>query len=172
MRKMFCLGLAALSMGIAVPGTMAAEKAAISLPQKMAGGETVEVYYRKGLPVSAARARAAGLKQEKMVLKAGSIRREGSKPLTCDILFEKDVPVTLRDGTVIYTDIFRPVDEAKHPAIMAANGSTMCLDGLVYRRRQLPAWKNSKRRTRPIGWRRAMSSSIPTAVGHIIRRAT
>ena len=78
MRKMFCLGLAALSMGIAVPGTMAAEKAAISLPQKMAGGETVEVYYRKGLPVSAARARAAELKQEKMVLKACSIRREGS----------------------------------------------------------------------------------------------
>ncbi len=60
MRKMFCLGLAALSMGIAVPGTMAAEKAAISLPQKMAGGETVEVYYRKGLPVSAARARLIG----------------------------------------------------------------------------------------------------------------
>ena len=52
MRKMFCLGLAALSMGIAVPGTMAAEKAAIRLPQKMADGETVEVYYRKGLPVS------------------------------------------------------------------------------------------------------------------------
>ncbi len=40
-------------------------------------------------------------------------------PLTCDILFEKDVPVKLRDGTIIYTDIFRPVDDAKHPAIMA-----------------------------------------------------
>ncbi|MBO5652495.1 MAG: CocE/NonD family hydrolase [Selenomonas sp.] len=119
MRKMLCWGLAALSMGVMLPGASAAEKASISLPQKMSNGETVEVYYRKGLPVSAVRARAAELKQEKMVLKAGSIRREGSKPLACDILFEKDVPVTLRDGTVIYTDIFRPVDEEKHPAIMA-----------------------------------------------------
>lgn len=119
MRKMLCLGLTALSMGVMMPGAVSAEKAAITMPQKMANGETVEVYYRKGLPLTAARARAAELKRETMVLKAGSIRREGSKPLTCDILFEKDVPVTLRDGTVIYTDIFRPVDEEKHPAIMA-----------------------------------------------------
>ena len=119
MRKMLCLGLTALSMGVMMPGAVSAEKAAITMPQKMANGETVEVYYRKGLPLTAARARAAELKRETMVLKAGSIRREGSKPLPCDILFEKDVPVTLRDGTVIYTDIFRPVDEEKHPAIMA-----------------------------------------------------
>ena len=82
MRRMLCLGLTALSMGVMMPGAMAAEKAAITLPQKMDNGETVEVYYRKGLPLTAARARAAELKQEKMVLKAGSIRREGSKPLT------------------------------------------------------------------------------------------
>lgn len=66
MRKMLCWGLAALSMGVMLPGASAAEKASISLPQKMSNGETVEVYYRKGLPVSAVRARAAELKQEKM----------------------------------------------------------------------------------------------------------
>lgn len=100
-------------------GVVAAEDAVIKIPQKMSDGETVEVYYRKGLPITADRVRASEFKTEKMILKAGTIRREGAKPLTCDIIFEKDVPVTLRDGTTIYTDIFRPVDEEKHPAIMA-----------------------------------------------------
>lgn len=52
---------------------------------------------------------------------------KGSKPvsddyaaLPCDILFESDVPVTLRDGTVIYTDIYRPVNNTPGtiPAIL------------------------------------------------------
>lgn len=91
----------------------------VKIPQVMDDGETVEVAYRKGLPVTADRARVPEFQTETMVLKAGTIRYEGAKPLSCDILFEKDVPVTLRDGTVIYTDVFRPVDDAKHPAIMA-----------------------------------------------------
>ncbi len=96
----------------------AAEEPVITIPQNF-NGETVEVYYRKGQPIDADRVRAGVFKTETMILKAGTIRREGAKPLTCDILFEKDVPVTLRDGTVIYVDIFRPVDELRHPAIMA-----------------------------------------------------
>ncbi|KAB8276155.1 alpha/beta-hydrolase [Aspergillus minisclerotigenes] len=55
------------------------------------------------------------------------ILKKGTKPvsdnypaLPCDILFESDVPVTLRDGTVIYTDIYRPVNSTKRiPAIVA-----------------------------------------------------
>ena len=95
-----------------------------SLPEekivpKTIGGTTVNVYYRKGLSPTAVRARSAPHKTETMILKKGSIRREGAKPLSCDILFEKDVPVTLRDHTIIYTDVFRPVDHEKHPALMA-----------------------------------------------------
>lgn len=41
------------------------------------------------------------------------------KALDCDIIFEKDVPVKLRDGVTIYTDIFRPVTDEKVPVIMA-----------------------------------------------------
>ena len=36
-----------------------------------------------------------------------------------DILWERDVAVKLRDGTVIYTDIFRPVGARDLPAIIA-----------------------------------------------------
>ncbi|MEG9432069.1 CocE/NonD family hydrolase [Terriglobus sp. ADX1] len=40
-------------------------------------------------------------------------------PLPVDIVFEKDVAVKLRDGTTIYVDVFRPVDAAKVPTIIA-----------------------------------------------------
>lgn len=40
-------------------------------------------------------------------------------PLPCDMVFERDVALTMRNGTTIYTDVFRPVGEGKHPAIVA-----------------------------------------------------
>lgn len=84
-----------------------------------AAGKEMKVAMRKALPVTADRVRYPGFKQETLVLKAGSIRREGAKPLTCDILLERDVPVKLRDGVTIYVDVFCPVDGKKCPAIMA-----------------------------------------------------
>ncbi|GAB3109549.1 CocE/NonD family hydrolase [Aestuariicella hydrocarbonica] len=41
------------------------------------------------------------------------------KPLPVDIVFEKDVPVTLRDGVTIYVDLFRPVGTEEVPVIVA-----------------------------------------------------
>lgn len=41
------------------------------------------------------------------------------KALECDVILEKDVPVKLRDGVTIYTDIYRPVTDEKVPVIMA-----------------------------------------------------
>ena len=40
-------------------------------------------------------------------------------PLTCDIILDKDVEVTLRDGVKIYVDVFRPKGATKVPAIVA-----------------------------------------------------
>jgi predicted acyl esterase len=40
-------------------------------------------------------------------------------PLPVDIIFEKDVAVTLRDGKKVYVDIFRPVNSEKNPVIIA-----------------------------------------------------
>jgi predicted acyl esterase len=40
-------------------------------------------------------------------------------PLPVDIVFEKDVAVTLRDGTTVYVDVFRPVGTEKVPVIVA-----------------------------------------------------
>lgn len=84
-----------------------------------AQGKEMKVATRKALPVEAQRVRYPGFKQETLILKAGSIRREGAKALTCDILLERDVPITLRDGVTIYADIFRPTTGEPCPALLA-----------------------------------------------------
>ena len=119
MKKTLKLALCAGLMLTAVNAGSAGAADTVVIPQKMGSGETVEVYYRKGNPLKAPKVRAVEFKQETLLLKKGTIRREGTMPLPCDILMEKDVPVTLRDGTVIYTDIFRPADEGRHPALLA-----------------------------------------------------
>ncbi len=53
------------------------------------------------------------------VLKKGFQLDPRFKPLECDILFEKDVPVRMRDGITIYTDILRPVTNEKVPGLIA-----------------------------------------------------
>lgn len=41
------------------------------------------------------------------------------RPLPVDIVFEKDVAVTMRDGVTIYADVFRPVGSEKVPVLVA-----------------------------------------------------
>lgn len=41
------------------------------------------------------------------------------RELPVDIIFEKDIAVTLRDGTTIYADVFRPAGTGKVPVIIA-----------------------------------------------------
>ncbi len=45
---------------------------------------------------------------KEILLKKGTLIAEGFKPLDCDIKMLKDVPVKLRDGVTIYTDIYLP----------------------------------------------------------------
>ncbi|KAK5994366.1 Cocaine esterase [Cladobotryum mycophilum] len=74
----------------------------------------------KALPLSHSKARWGGFKTERKVLPKGSQKRKGCRSLPCDILFERDTPVKLRDGTTVYADIYRPVDEtAKSPVVIA-----------------------------------------------------
>jgi predicted acyl esterase len=53
------------------------------------------------------------------LLKKGCVFPPASKPLPCDIDWDRDVPVQLRDGVTIYIDILRPVGRGKVPAIVA-----------------------------------------------------
>jgi hypothetical protein len=79
----------------------------------------IEVLFRKAAPISDPEARYPGFNPSTTILKKGSVHGKEALPLPCDILFERDVPVALRDGTVIHTDIFRPVGGTGLPAIIA-----------------------------------------------------
>lgn len=53
------------------------------------------------------------------VLKAGFQIAPPFRSLPVDVVFEKDVAVTLRDGVTIYVDVFRPAGTQKVPVIIA-----------------------------------------------------
>ena len=82
----------------------------------------------------------SNFKPETRTLKAGTRIAPPFLALPVDIVFEKDVAVKLRDGTVTRVDVFRPVDAEKVPVIVAfspygkgqgASPSAMGVFGLV-----------------------------------------
>ncbi|KAK1622026.1 hydrolase CocE/NonD family protein [Colletotrichum phormii] len=84
------------------------------------GNDSYPITQRRPLPLDAARGRYPGFKQENLTFKAGTIRRDGALTLPCDMIFERDVPLTLRDGVTVYTDIFRPTTtNATFPSIIS-----------------------------------------------------
>lgn len=62
--------------------------------------------------------------------KKGQTFAPAEQPLVTDIEWERDIAVPLRDGTVIYADVLRPVGGGKFPAIVAWSpyGKTLPLD--------------------------------------------
>jgi uncharacterized protein len=53
------------------------------------------------------------------VLPAGFQTMQQFHPIPIDIVFEKDTAVTLRDGSTIYVDVFRPAGTEKVPVVVA-----------------------------------------------------
>lgn len=72
-----------------------------------------KMYYKKMVP------QLKPAKYEKKILKKGSINGKDALPLPCDMIFEKDAVITMRDGIKLYTDVFRPADEKPAPVIIA-----------------------------------------------------
>lgn len=56
---------------------------------------------------------------KEVILKKGTQIAEGFKPLSTDIRMLKDVPVVLRDGITIYTDVYLPVSTVTAPTLIA-----------------------------------------------------
>ena len=53
------------------------------------------------------------------ILPKGYRHEKGDVTLSCDIIWERDSKVVLRDETAIYTDIYRPVTDEKVPAVIS-----------------------------------------------------
>lgn len=85
----------------------------------MKNGESHPVYFRPALGTDTPKVRYTGFRQETLLLRKGSFRSEGCMPLPCDIILDRDTVVVMRDGVKIYTDVFRPADNGRHPVIVA-----------------------------------------------------
>lgn len=120
------LGAVGISVGMLLLGTSAVaaqvaseKRASDNIATRIYGDSAYPVPYRKALPIDAPRARYPGFKPGTVVLKKGTVRREGALPLPCNIVFERDVALRMRDGTTIYTDVFRPESSSRYPALVA-----------------------------------------------------
>jgi predicted acyl esterase len=91
----------------------------VKLPLRVYGNDAYPTWFRRPLPPEAPRARYPGFHPGSEILHKGTIRRPGAMPLPCDILLERDVAVTLRDGTVVYTDVFRPLAQGACPSLLS-----------------------------------------------------
>ena len=58
--------------------------------------------------------------RETRLLEKGWTKEPGVRPMGCDTIWEKDMPIKVRDGTTLYADVFRPAkpENQKVPAIM------------------------------------------------------
>ncbi|KAJ9308610.1 hypothetical protein DTO280E4_2091 [Paecilomyces variotii] len=65
--------------------------------------------------------------QQTKILNQNTTFPPAALPLPCDIVYDRDASITLRDRTVIYTDVFRPVSDGQYPALIAlsAYGKTV-----------------------------------------------
>jgi len=75
-----------------------------------------------------------------IVLPKGHLRETGRRKILVDSVFERDIPIPLRDGLKVYADIFRPQssDETKVPAAICWSpygkaSSGLNVDNLPYR---------------------------------------
>lgn len=59
-----------------------------------------------------------GFKPGTVTLEKGHQRFEGVRPLPCDLVWERDTAVNMRDGVKIYTDVFRLPEAGKVPTII------------------------------------------------------
>lgn len=87
-------------------------------------------------PLSDPASNFKGFSPGKTVLPTGYRHEPGALPLQCDIICERDVAVTMRDGVRLYLDIFRPTGGEKVPALLNSsvfgkNGSYFTLDVLA-----------------------------------------
>lgn len=60
-----------------------------------------------------------GFKPSTTTLPQGYRKDEGRRAFPVATVWERDVEIPMRDGTILRADVFRPVESAKVPAIVA-----------------------------------------------------
>jgi len=95
-------------------------------------------FFTKTPPLSHPLANFNGFYPSTTLLKKGDVHTAGHKSLECDIVFERDVLVELRDKIKVRIDVFRPNTDEKVPVILCSsifgkNGSYITYDFVAER---------------------------------------
>lgn len=56
-----------------------------------------------------------GFRPGTTLIKQGHVRAPGLRAFSTDVVFQRDMAITVRDGIKLYTDLFRPVDSDENP---------------------------------------------------------
>ena len=80
-----------------------------------------KIFYVKTIPLDHPMSNYHGFHPGTTILPKGYVHVEGAMPLPCEIVYERDVAIPMRDGCILYADIFRPNDEEKVPAILCSS---------------------------------------------------
>ncbi len=104
------------------------------------------------LPVTHPRAGYPGFYPHKEILPKGYRLQECRMPLPCEMICEQDVAIPVRDGTILYADIYRPVDETPVPAILAwgswgKRGKNLAMPEITRMANYIPDTDNPTQRT-------------------------
>jgi predicted acyl esterase len=61
-----------------------------------------------------------GFNPSTQVIQKGHVRSPGRRAFPVEVIFERDITITMRDGIKLYADVFRPTnsESAKVPAIL------------------------------------------------------
>ncbi|KAI8663611.1 hypothetical protein NCS57_00962600 [Fusarium keratoplasticum] len=78
-----------------------------------------KVRYTSATPLENPLARYDGLKPKIDTLPKGFQKQTGYRPFPVETIFERDVAIPVRDGTILRADVFRPVGDQKFPALLA-----------------------------------------------------
>lgn len=69
---------------------------------------TQPVLFRPGVDLNEPQVHYPGFAPGQTLLKAGTVLKEGAAALVEDLIYDRDVAVQLRDGKILYTDVYRP----------------------------------------------------------------
>lgn len=84
-----------------------------------AHGKAIEVAYQPARPLDTPDGHVPPFHPQTVRLEQGYVHEEGHMPLPAAILWQQDVSVPLRDGTIIYADVYRPDEDPRFPTILA-----------------------------------------------------
>ncbi|MBV6659719.1 CocE/NonD family hydrolase [Pseudomonas yamanorum] len=85
---------------------------------KTLDGQDIEIAYSKNNPLDTPESAVEPFHVRSVVLEPGYVHEPGRKPLTSSLIWDQDVSVLLRDGIVIYADVYRPVGDAPAPTVL------------------------------------------------------